>query len=54
MFEDDWAEERLKKCFLRQSYAKYLEQLEKSSTTGEDKKSLIFTFACFLTATVKV
>ena len=27
---------------------------EKSSKTGQDKKSLISTFACFLTATAKV
>ena len=27
---------------------------EKSSKTGENKKSLISTFACFLTATAKV
>ena len=29
-------------------------KLEKSSKTGQDKKSLISIFACFLTATVKV
>ena len=29
-------------------------KLEKSSRTGQDKKSLISTFACFLTATAKV
>ena len=29
-------------------------KLEKSSKTGQDKKSLISTFACFLTATAKV
>ena len=29
-------------------------KLEKLSKTGQDKKSLIFTFACFLTATAKV
>ena len=29
-------------------------KLEKSSKTGQDKKSLISTFACFLTATTKV
>ena len=28
-------------------------KIEKSSKTGEDKKSLISTFACFLTATAK-
>ena len=28
-------------------------KLEKSSKTGQDKKSLISTFACFLTATAK-
>ena len=36
------------------SYAKYLEQIEKSSKTGQDKKSLMSTFACFLTATAKL
>ena len=29
-------------------------KLEKLSKTGQDKKSLIFTFACFLTATANV
>ena len=29
-------------------------KIEKPSTTGQDKKSLISTFACFLTATPKV
>ena len=29
-------------------------KLKKSSKTGQDKKSLISTFACFLTATAKV
>ena len=29
-------------------------KLEKSSKTGPDKKSLISTFACFLTANAKV
>ena len=29
-------------------------KIEKSSKTGQDKKSLISTFACFLTATAKV
>ena len=29
-------------------------KLEKSSKTGQDKKSLISTSACFLTATAKV
>ena len=29
-------------------------KIEKSSKTGHDKKSLISTFACFLTAIVKV
>ena len=29
-------------------------RIEKSSKTGQDKKSLISTFACFLTATTKV
>ena len=29
-------------------------KLEKSSKTGQDEKSLISTFACFLTATAKV
>ena len=28
--------------------------IEKSSKTGQDRKNLIFTFACFLTATVKL
>ena len=28
-------------------------KIEKPSKTGEDKKSLISTFACFLTATAK-
>ena len=30
------------------------DKLEKSSKTGQDKKSLIPAFACFLTATAKV
>ena len=30
-----------------------LNKLEKSSKTGQDKKNLISTFACFLTATAK-
>ena len=29
-------------------------KIEKSSKTGEDKKSLISTFACFLTAIARV
>ena len=29
-------------------------KLEKSSKTGQDEKSLISTFVCFLTATAKV
>ena len=29
-------------------------KIEKSSKTGQDKKSLISTFACFLTAAAKV
>ena len=29
-------------------------KIEKSSKTGQDKKSLISTFVCFLTATTKV
>ena len=29
-------------------------KIEKSSKTGQDKKSLISTFACFLTAIAKV
>ena len=29
-------------------------KIEKSSKTGQDKKSLISTFVCFLTATAKV
>ena len=29
-------------------------KIEKSSKTGQDKKSLISTFACVLTATAKV
>ena len=29
-------------------------EIEKSSKTGQSKKSLISTFACFLTATAKV
>ena len=29
-------------------------KLEKSSKTGQDKKSLISTFRCFLTATAKI
>ena len=29
-------------------------KLEKSSKTGQGKKSLMSTFACFLTATAKV
>ena len=29
-------------------------KIEKSSKTGQDKKSLIYTFACFLTASAKV
>ena len=29
-------------------------RIEKSSKTGQDKKSLISTFECFLTATAKV
>ena len=29
-------------------------KIEKSSETGQDKKSLISTFACFLTATAKI
>ena len=29
-------------------------RIEKSSKTGQDKKSLMSTFACFLTATAKV
>ena len=29
-------------------------KIEKSSKTGQDKKSLISTFACFLTATAKL
>ena len=29
-------------------------EIEKSSKTGQDKKSLITTFACFLTAIAKV
>ena len=28
--------------------------IEKSSKTGQDKKSLVFFFACFLTAIAKV
>ena len=31
-----------------------LNKIEKSSKTGQDKKSLITTFACFLTAIAKV
>ena len=31
-----------------------LNKIEKSSKTGEDKETLIFTFACFFTAISKV
>ena len=37
-----------------QSWAKYLKKIEKSSKTGKEKKSLISTFACFLTAIAKL
>ena len=45
-------------CYLAasylQSWTKYWGKIEKSSKTGSDKKSLVSTFACFLTATAKV
>ena len=53
-FEEDWTELRPKIYLLRQSWAKYLEKIEKSSKTGQDKKSLISTFGCFFTAAAKV
>ena len=44
----------IKVCLLRQSRTKHMAKVEKSSKTGEEKKSLIFTFACFLTVIAKV
>ena len=53
--EEDWAELRPKICFLRQSWEQNIwNKIEKSSKTGEDKKSLVSTFACFSIATAKV
>ena len=43
-----------KNVLLRQSQRKYLTKVEKSSKTGQEKKSLISAFACFLNAIAKV
>ena len=53
-FEEEWVELRLKVCLLREFWANNLEKIQKSSKTGEDKKSLISPFACFLTGTAKL
>ena len=52
--EEDWDELRPKILCLGNPMQNIWNKLEKSSKTGQDKKSLISTFACFLTATVKV
>ena len=56
-FEEDWTNLRPKPCLLRQSYKpgqNIWNKIEKSSKTGQEKKSLISTFACFLTGIAKV
>ena len=52
--KEDWAELRPKRCLLKDSWAKYLGQIEKSNKTGKEEKSFISTFACFLVAIAKV
>ena len=52
--EEDWAELGPNICFLRQSRTKYLQQNGVISKTGQEKKSLVSLFACFLTAIGKV
>ena len=52
--EEDWPELRPKVYLLRQSWAKYLEQNREISKTGQDKKSLISTFAYAFGGSAKV
>ena len=58
--EEDWAKFKPKICLLKQFWEKCFpgqsiwNKIEKSSKTGQGKKSLISTFPCLLTATAKV
>ena len=53
-FEGDWAELRQNFVCLDNPGPDIWNRLEKSNKTGQEKKSLISTFACFLTVIVKV
>ena len=44
----------IKFCLLRQSQIKHLTKAEKSNKIGEEKKSVTYAFACFLTGIAKV
>ena len=53
LFENKTFGSRLSSVLNYNPMQKIWNKLEKSSKSGQDKKSLISTFACFLTATAK-
>ena len=53
-FEEDWAELDQKSVSPDNPMQNIWKKLEKPSNTGQDKESLISTFACFLIAATKV